>query len=90
MRKVKLEVLKPWINTRFTELNGFEDEIVASMVVGLLEDRENTVCAESGCLIMLISFCAIVSRSPENPDSSSRFPEQKCACFHVGAMEATS
>ncbi|CCA73480.1 hypothetical protein PIIN_11874 [Serendipita indica DSM 11827] len=41
MRKVKLEVLKPWINTRFTELNGFEDEIVASMIVGLLEDKEN-------------------------------------------------
>ncbi|KAG8806440.1 hypothetical protein FRC18_006095, partial [Serendipita sp. 400] len=41
MRKVKLEVLKPWINTRFTELNGIEDDIVASMIIGLLEERDN-------------------------------------------------
>jgi serine/arginine repetitive matrix protein 1 len=43
MRKVKLEVLKPWIATRFTELNGFEDDIVSSMIVGLLEDKNNQV-----------------------------------------------
>ncbi|KAG8830581.1 hypothetical protein FRC17_004685 [Serendipita sp. 399] len=41
MRKIKLEVLKPWINTRFTELNGIEDEIVASMIIGLLEEKDN-------------------------------------------------
>jgi serine/arginine repetitive matrix protein 1 len=44
MRKVKLEVLKPWIATRFTELNGFEDDIVSSMIVGLLEEKDNPVC----------------------------------------------
>jgi hypothetical protein len=43
MRKVKLEVLKPWIATRFTELNGIEGDIVSSMVIGLLEDRDNIV-----------------------------------------------
>jgi len=43
MRKVKLEVLKPWITTRFTELNGLEDDIVSSMIIGLLEDKDNLV-----------------------------------------------
>lgn len=43
MRKVKLEVLKPWITTRFTELNGFEDDIVSSMIIGLLEEKDNLV-----------------------------------------------
>jgi len=43
VRKIKLEVLKPWIATRFTELNGFEDDIVSSMIIGLLEDKENPV-----------------------------------------------
>jgi hypothetical protein len=47
MRKVKLEVLKPWIATRFTELNGFEDDIVSSMVIGLLEDKDNLVSQHS-------------------------------------------
>ncbi|CAG8524005.1 14805_t:CDS:2 [Acaulospora colombiana] len=41
MRKIRLEVLKPWIATRFTEVNGFEDEIVSSMIIGLLEDKDN-------------------------------------------------
>jgi serine/arginine repetitive matrix protein 1 len=47
MRKVKLEVLKPWIATRYTELNGFEDDIVSSMIVGLLDDDDNVVSYNS-------------------------------------------
>ena len=59
MRKVKLEVLKPWITTRFTELNGLEDDIVSSMIIGLLEDKDNVVSDPSSVLLHSLSVdCA--------------------------------
>jgi serine/arginine repetitive matrix protein 1 len=39
MRKVNLEVLKPWVATRITELlGGVEDEVLIAMVCNLLEE----------------------------------------------------
>jgi serine/arginine repetitive matrix protein 1 len=43
MRKVKIEVLKPWIATRYTEPTAFEDDFVSLMIMGLLEDKDNVV-----------------------------------------------
>ena len=43
MRKVKLEVMKPWIAKKVSELLGFEDEVVIEYVNGLLEDVGNPV-----------------------------------------------
>eukprot|EP00808_Paulinella_micropora_P006832 g75369.t1 len=37
IKKVQLDVLKPWITQRVTELLGIEDEVVVSMVFNLLE-----------------------------------------------------
>ena len=54
MRKVKIEVLKPWIATRYTELNGFEDDIVSSMIIGLLEDKDNPVSQHSSPMRPLV------------------------------------
>jgi serine/arginine repetitive matrix protein 1 len=39
MRKVQMEVLKPWIATRVTELLGFEDEVLINFIFGLLDAK---------------------------------------------------
>ncbi|KAJ1297786.1 hypothetical protein BS78_01G403900 [Paspalum vaginatum] len=40
MSKVKMDVMKPWIATRVTELLGFEDEVLINFIYGLLEEKE--------------------------------------------------
>ncbi|XP_062216078.1 uncharacterized protein LOC133916428 [Phragmites australis] len=40
MTKVKMDVMKPWIATRATELLGFEDEVLINFIYGLLEEKE--------------------------------------------------
>lgn len=37
MNKIKLDVLKPWIGKRISELLGMEDDVVADFVVNQLE-----------------------------------------------------
>jgi serine/arginine repetitive matrix protein 1 len=39
LKKVQLEVLKPWIAQRITELLGIEDEVVVSLAVNYLESK---------------------------------------------------
>ncbi|ESK88604.1 hypothetical protein Moror_3102 [Moniliophthora roreri MCA 2997] len=39
MRKVNLNVIKPWITKKVVELVGFEDEVVVEYAMGLLEDK---------------------------------------------------
>lgn len=43
MKKVNLQVIKPWIAKKVTELVGFEDEVVVEYAMGLLEDPNHTV-----------------------------------------------
>jgi hypothetical protein len=38
MKKVNLQILKPWITKRVIELMGFEDEVVIEMTFNMLED----------------------------------------------------
>lgn len=40
MTKVKMDVIKPWIATRVTELLGFEDEVLINFIYGLLDVKE--------------------------------------------------
>lgn len=40
MKKVVLEVIKPWISQQITEILGFEDEVLIGYVFGLLEERQ--------------------------------------------------
>lgn len=40
MRKVKMDVIRPWIATRVTELLGFEDEVLINFIYGLLDAKE--------------------------------------------------
>ncbi|KAI7982437.1 Serine/arginine repetitive matrix protein 1 [Camellia lanceoleosa] len=40
MSKVKMDVVKPWIANRVTELLGFEDEVLINFIYGLLDGKE--------------------------------------------------
>ncbi|XP_057456145.1 uncharacterized protein LOC130747280 isoform X3 [Lotus japonicus] len=40
MTKVNMEVMKPWITRRVTELLGFEDEVLINFIHGLLDAKE--------------------------------------------------
>ncbi|KAE8660379.1 Splicing factor PWI domain-containing protein, putative isoform 2 [Hibiscus syriacus] len=40
MTKVKMDVIRPWIATRVTELLGFEDEVLINFIYGLLDEKE--------------------------------------------------
>ncbi len=40
MEKVNLDVIKPWITTRITELLGFEDDVVIDFIFNLLENNQ--------------------------------------------------
>ncbi|OMO91165.1 hypothetical protein COLO4_18578 [Corchorus olitorius] len=39
MTKVKIDVIRPWIATRVTELLGFEDEVLINFIYGLLDEK---------------------------------------------------
>ncbi|XP_031486310.1 uncharacterized protein LOC116254844 [Nymphaea colorata] len=39
MTKVKVDVIRPWIANRVTELLGFEDEVLINFIFGLLEGK---------------------------------------------------
>lgn len=40
MKKVNMKVIAPWIETRLTELLGFEDEVVVGLVNNMLEAKK--------------------------------------------------
>jgi serine/arginine repetitive matrix protein 1 len=43
MRKVNLQVIRPWVAKTVVELVGFEDEVVIEYAMGLLEDQSQPV-----------------------------------------------
>jgi len=40
LRKVNIQVLRPWIAKKVTEMIKFEDDVVVEYVFGMLEDRD--------------------------------------------------
>jgi serine/arginine repetitive matrix protein 1 len=40
MKKVNMDVIKPWVAHRVTELIGFEDEVLINFIYSLLEEKE--------------------------------------------------
>lgn len=40
MEKVNLDVVKPWVTKRVTEILGFEDDVVLEFVVNMLESEK--------------------------------------------------
>uniref|UniRef100_A0A3B5LXS2 Serine/arginine repetitive matrix 1 n=1 Tax=Xiphophorus couchianus TaxID=32473 RepID=A0A3B5LXS2_9TELE len=43
MTKVNLEVIKPWITQRVTEILGFEDDVVIEFIFNQLEEKVNYI-----------------------------------------------
>jgi len=43
LKKVNLNVIRPWIAKKVTELVGLEDEVVVEYAMGLLDDPNHTV-----------------------------------------------
>ncbi len=58
MRKVNLQVLRPWIVKKVVELLGFEDEVVVEYAMGLLEDKVDPVRSMSFLQILLNDCCS--------------------------------
>ncbi|KIM70671.1 hypothetical protein SCLCIDRAFT_76017, partial [Scleroderma citrinum Foug A] len=56
MKKVNLEIIKPWIAKKVTELVGFEDEVVIEYAMGLLEDPHQTTPDPKKMQINLTGF----------------------------------
>jgi len=44
MQKVKIDVLKPWITQRITDLLGMEDDVVVEFVFNQLDDDKVVLC----------------------------------------------
>lgn len=55
MTKVKMDVIKPWIATRATELLGFEDEVLINFVYGLLDCKAS--CSPHAINRLSLPFC---------------------------------
>ena len=43
MRKVNLQVIRPWVAKKIVELVGFEDEVLVEYAMGLMEDTREPV-----------------------------------------------
>jgi len=39
MKKVNMDVIRPWVAHRVTELIGFEDEVLINFIYSLLEEK---------------------------------------------------
>ena len=47
MRKVKLEIIRPWITKRLIELAGSsDDDVLIEYAISLLEDTSQPVCSK--------------------------------------------
>ena len=78
MRKVNLQVIRPWVVKKVIELVGFEDEVVVEYAMGLLEDDSQPVCCHLISVDVLfvsnlMHACDPDSRPPKNANKSNRF-----------------
>uniref|UniRef100_A0AAV1TLK6 PWI domain-containing protein n=1 Tax=Peronospora matthiolae TaxID=2874970 RepID=A0AAV1TLK6_9STRA len=56
MRKVQREVINQWVTERITQLLGFEDDIVVSMAINLLEPEVNETLDPKQLQVALTGF----------------------------------
>lgn len=67
MTKVKMDVMRPWIATRVTELLGFEDEVLINFIYGLLEGKVQLFC-------QLFELIRRLGLSNKDPMSANVYP----------------
>lgn len=89
MRKVNLQVMRPWIASKVTELVGFEDEVVIEYAMGLLEDTSQPVSCKS---FILYSRTHIIvdARSKEDADQPYRVSYCKDSRIYVITVESSN
>ncbi|KAH9050890.1 PWI domain-containing protein [Lactarius deliciosus] len=56
MRKVNLQVIRPWVTKKVVELLGLDDELVVEYAMGLLEDESQTTPDPKKMQINLTGF----------------------------------
>ena len=73
MRKVNLQVIRPWVTKKVIELVGIEDELVIEYAMGLLEDDSQPVRAIVSCRTVSMTLNNLVVRPliPERCKSTS-------------------
>lgn len=61
MSKIKLDVIKPWIQDKLTEMLKIDDDVVVDFVYNQLEEKvsENMVCSVS--LLCYFTLAVLVS-----------------------------
>lgn len=86
MSKVKLDVIKPWIQEKITEILRMDDDVVVEFIYNQLEVK----------VWFFINFAVnnknyigvIVSRSKENANKFNRFSERsKCTIIYGGIVD---
>jgi len=60
MTKVNLDIIKPWINKKVTEMLGFEDDVVIGFVFNQLEERVSLPAAGNFIKIQLLVYVSIL------------------------------
>lgn len=86
MKKVNLEIIKPWIAKKVTELVGFEDEVVIEYAMGLLEDPHQTVRELSGLLYYFLLTPGLDPRPQENANKSHWVPHLVHPSIHDSTL----
>jgi hypothetical protein len=75
LKKVNLNVIRPWIAKKVTELVGLEDEVVVEYAMGLLDDPNHTVCLFTRSRLFRVYCIFLLDSGPkENANKSDRFP----------------
>lgn len=93
MRKVNLEVIRPWVTKRVVELVGFEDEVVVEYAMELLEDQVRIYSSlsplpfEASQLIFFFP-CSLDTRSTQNANQPNRFPHKRRTRVYARPVEA--
>lgn len=86
MRKVNLQVIRPWIAKKVVELVGFEDEVVVEYAMGLLEDKQQPVRPVFTHYASWNNSGPADSRSEENADKSNRVSNKLHAVIYVRSL----
>ena len=59
MKKVDLDVLKPWIEKRVTEILTFEDDVVIEFIYNSLSEKQVSFCEKFFTILQFITIIEI-------------------------------
>lgn len=61
MHKVNMDVVKPWITKRVTEILGFEDDVVIEFIFNLFDGNQVTVTLYWRPLVLTTFYSSLAS-----------------------------